>query len=95
MERWFEVRQRVLTEFNIRAFGVWVVPLCSVWGVSEGIMGRECMGLGLRCGLCGPPAFPFQRLSFCAADTSSDKPLVHHLSLCVCVSVCPRAGQHI
>ena len=59
MERRFEEGRRVLKEFSIRAFGVWVNPLSSVWGVSEGIMGRGCMGLGLRCGLCGvlPPCF--------------------------------------
>lgn len=76
VEHWFEERQRVLKEFNIRAFGVRVNPLCSVWGVSEGIMGRGRMGLGLRCGPCGPPRFSGSEMeSFCAADTSSDKPL--------------------
>lgn len=46
MERWFEERQRLLKEFNMRAFGVRVSPLCSVWGVSEGIMGRGWIGSG-------------------------------------------------
>ena len=46
MEHRFEERQRLLEEFNIWAFGVRVNPRCSVWGVSEGIMGRGCTGSG-------------------------------------------------
>lgn len=58
--------------------------LAPVWGASEGIVGREqhawvwVSDVGVRF----PPAFPFQRLSFCAADASSDKPLVY--SVCTC-----------
>lgn len=60
MERWFEERQRVLKEFNIRAFGVWVNPLCLLWGVSEGIMGRGCMGSGSQMwALRSPPLFRY------------------------------------
>lgn len=78
MERRFEERQRVLKEFNIRAFGVRVNPLCSVYGLSEGIMGRGCMGSGSQMwALRSPLLFRFRDgdgnlsslVSFCAAGT--------------------------
>lgn len=101
MECWFEERQRLLKEFNIRALGVRAKKkekkpsVLIVGSVAVALWEEGAWGLRLRCGLCGPPRFSGSEMemetspplvSFCAADTSSDKPLG---SIGVCLySVC-------